>query len=214
MQHPMKRLKSKHAASPGRKLMVIKAALACFTERGYTDTTISDVCAKSGMSVGSLYHHFKSKEQLAAAVYLEGIRDYQQGYVEAMEKATQARTGVKAIIGFHLRWVEKNRDWARYLFQQRHAGFMGETVEDFNRLNAEFFKRVSAWFKVHIASGEMRRLPFDLYMGIMMGPCQEFSRLILNGSATTPIDKAFEVIGDAAWRALAGDKHTENTRQV
>ena len=30
-------------------------------------------------SIGSIYHHFRSKEQLAAALYVEGLRDYQEG---------------------------------------------------------------------------------------------------------------------------------------
>jgi AcrR family transcriptional regulator len=199
----MKKLKSKHSASPGRKLKVIHAALLCFSDKGYTDTSIGDVCARSGMSVGSLYHHFKSKEQLAAAVYIEGIRDYQRGYIEALESRTRAREGIIAIIRYHLHWVEKNPDWARYLFQMRHAGFMDDTEEEFKKLNADFFKNVSAWFRKHIETGAIRRLPPDLYPAIMMGPCQEYSRVYLSGQQVTPVEKAVDFIGDAVWRAMA-----------
>jgi AcrR family transcriptional regulator len=198
----MKKLKSRHSSTKGKKFTVIRAALACFTENGYTDTSISDVCGRSGMSVGSLYHHFKSKEQLAAAVYLEGIRDYQQGYIEALESGPRAQEGVIAIVRYHLKWVEGNPDWARFLFQKRHADFMGDTEDEFNRLNAEFFRQVSAWFRKHIESGAIRRLPPDLYLSIMMGPCQEYSRVFLSGQYATPVDKAVNTIGDAVWRAL------------
>ncbi len=199
----MKKLNSKHSASPGRKQKVIHAALQCFSEKGYTDTGIGDVCARSGMSVGSLYHHFKSKEQLAVAVYLEGIRDYQRGYIEALGSRKQARDGIIAIIRYHLHWVEKNPEWARYLFQMRHAGFMNDTEEEFKKLNADFFKNVSAWFRKHIESGSIRRLPPDLYPAIMMGPCQEYSRVYLSGQQVTPVDTAVKIIGDAVWRAIS-----------
>ncbi len=207
----MKKLKSKHSSSPGRKLKAVLAALECFSEKGFTDTGISDVCARSGMSVGSLYHHFRSKEQLAAAVYIEGIRDYQLGYVEALESEPRAREGIVAIIRYHLHWVEKNPDWARYLFQKRHAEFMGDTEEEFDRLNADFFKRVSAWFRKHIEEGSMRRLPPDLYPAIMMGPCQEYSRVYLSGHHATPINTAVDAIGDAVWRALAAPAEEKKT---
>ncbi len=199
----MKKLKSKHSASPGRKLKVIHGALACFSEKGFTETSIGDVCARSGMSVGSLYHHFKSKEQLAAAVYIEGIRDYQQGYIKALQSETGARNSVTAIIRYHLHWIDKNREWARYLFQMRHAEFMGDTEEEFAKLNEGFFKEVSSWFRKHIEAGSIRRLTPDLYPAIMMGPCQEYSRLFLSGQAVTPLEKAIELIADAVWRALA-----------
>lgn len=206
----MKKPKSTHASSPGRKLKVIQAALDCFTENGFTNTSIGDVCARSGMSVGSLYHHFKSKEQLAAAVYLEGIRDYQRGYTEALESQTRARDGIMAIISYHLRWVEKNPDWARFLFQQRHADFMGDTEEEFSRMNAGFFKAVSAWFRKHIESGDIRRFPPDLYPAIMMGPCQEYSRAFLSGQDVTPVEKAIEALGEAVWRAMAAPDDNKN----
>jgi AcrR family transcriptional regulator len=206
----MKKPKSTHSSSPGRKLKVIHAALDCFTDKGFTNTSISDVCTRSGMSVGSLYHHFKSKEQLAASVYLEGIRDYQRGYIEALESQTRAKDGIMAIIGYHLRWVEKNPDWARYLFQQRHAVFMGDTEEEFGRMNAVFFTAVSAWFRKHIESGAIRRFPPDLYPAIMMGPCQEYSRVYLTGENATPVEKAIEAIGAAVWRALAVSEEKTN----
>ncbi|OHD65850.1 MAG: TetR family transcriptional regulator [Spirochaetes bacterium RBG_13_51_14] len=198
----MKTLNATHAASKGRKLSVIQAALACFTEKGYSDTSINDVCRMSGASVGSIYHHFKSKEQLAAAVYLEGIRDYQQGFVQELEGHDRARDGVFAIVRFHLTWVERNPDWARFLFQKRYAEFMGDTEEEFSRLNAEFMARVSGWFRKHIGTGSIRRLPPDLYPAIMLGPCQEYSRIYLSGHHATPVKDAVKEIGDAVWLAL------------
>ncbi len=89
----MNKQKSIHASTHGRKSDIIRAALACFTEKGYTNTSIEDVCSQSGASVGSLYHHFSSKERLASAVYLEGIRDYQIGLAAELERHEQARTG-------------------------------------------------------------------------------------------------------------------------
>jgi AcrR family transcriptional regulator len=198
----MKKLNSKHSASRGRKHTVIQSALACFTEKGYTDTSIDDVCRRSGASVGSLYHHFKSKEQLAAAVYLEGIRDYQAGLTGELERHLQPREGVRAIVRYHLLWVEKNPDWARFLFQQRHAKFMGDTKEEFKRLNADFLLRISAWFKSQIEAGHIRRLPPELYTSILLGPCQEYSRLYLSGFPGARVNDAVKEIGDAAWRAL------------
>ncbi|HOD16047.1 MAG TPA: TetR/AcrR family transcriptional regulator [Spirochaetota bacterium] len=198
----MKKPNSIHASTHGRKSDIIRAALACFTEKGFTGTSIEDVCSQSGASVGSLYHHFTSKELLASAVYLEGIRDYQTGLVAELEKHAQARDGVRAVVRFHLEWIENNPDWSRYLFQQRHAMFMADSEGAFARMNAGFMARLSAWFRMRIEAGGIRRLPADLYPAVLLGPCQEYARLYLEGSYTTPVKKAAEVLADAAWAAL------------
>ncbi len=83
----MKTKNSKHTTTAARRTEIIRAALACFTELGFTPTGMVDIRRKSNASTGSIYHHFKSKEQLAAEVYLEGIRDYQEGFVTALGRA-------------------------------------------------------------------------------------------------------------------------------
>lgn len=44
---------------------MLDAALAVFRRKGYAATTVDDICAATGLSKGSFFHHFKSKEDLA-----------------------------------------------------------------------------------------------------------------------------------------------------
>jgi AcrR family transcriptional regulator len=43
---------------------IIRAAVAVFAEKGYHGATIADVVRRSGLSVGAIYTHFKSKDEL------------------------------------------------------------------------------------------------------------------------------------------------------
>src|SRR6516225_8046006 len=47
---------------------LIAVARRMFAERGYEDTSIEAVLQEAGVSRGSLYHHFASKEALFEAV--------------------------------------------------------------------------------------------------------------------------------------------------
>jgi TetR/AcrR family transcriptional repressor of nem operon len=49
------------------KTKFLDAALRVIRTRGYTATRIDDVCAAAGLTKGSFFHHFKSKEELAIA---------------------------------------------------------------------------------------------------------------------------------------------------
>ena len=49
------------------------AALSLFVERGFAATKLDDVAARAGVSKGTLYRYFDSKEALFKAVIREGI---------------------------------------------------------------------------------------------------------------------------------------------
>ena len=44
--------------SEERRGQIIEAALACFTRKGYANTTIDDIVAESGLSKGAIYWYF------------------------------------------------------------------------------------------------------------------------------------------------------------
>ncbi|WP_024335218.1 TetR/AcrR family transcriptional regulator [Desulfotignum balticum] len=98
--------------TPKRKLEIIQAALEIFNEKGFTNTTMQEVQSRSGTSYGSVNHHFKSKELLAAAVYMEGLKDYQEGMIATLEQDLGAREGMYRLVGYHLDWVASNLTWA------------------------------------------------------------------------------------------------------
>jgi TetR/AcrR family transcriptional regulator, transcriptional repressor for nem operon len=54
---------------------LLDASLHVIRAKGYEATTIDDICAAAGLSKGSFFHHFKSKEHLGLAVadyWIEG----------------------------------------------------------------------------------------------------------------------------------------------
>ncbi|WP_019961103.1 TetR/AcrR family transcriptional regulator [Woodsholea maritima] len=57
---------SKPARGTARDAL-LDAALAVFREKGYSATSVDDVCARAGVTKGAFFHHFKSKEELGQA---------------------------------------------------------------------------------------------------------------------------------------------------
>jgi len=199
----MKKIKSRHAASGKRTADIIQAALLCFTELGFNDTSMADICARANASTGSVYHHFKSKELLAAAVYLEGIETYQSGLLKILEKEKDLFKGISSVIEYHLKWVQKNPDWAQFLFQKRHSSFLVETEDKLLTLNKKFKQGISEWFKCHMTAGTIRPLAWDMVISLLLGPCQEYTKLYLSEKAVTEINKAVQELSRAAWRSLS-----------
>lgn len=55
---------------------LLQVAAEAFAQRGYAETTMSELIARSGLTKGAFYFHFSSKEQLALAVIDEKKRQW------------------------------------------------------------------------------------------------------------------------------------------
>src|ERR1700758_1298620 len=65
---PGERVNRNVARGEATRGQLIAVATHMFAERGYEDTSIEAVLREAGVSRGSLYHHFPSKEALFEAV--------------------------------------------------------------------------------------------------------------------------------------------------
>jgi AcrR family transcriptional regulator len=53
---------------------IIDAAAGVFARRGYGEATVQDIADEAEISMGALYHHFSSKEELFRAIVEDHIR--------------------------------------------------------------------------------------------------------------------------------------------
>jgi TetR/AcrR family transcriptional repressor of nem operon len=55
------------AGKPDARSKLLDAALVIIRTKGYSATTVDDLCAAAGVTKGAFFHHFKSKDELAVA---------------------------------------------------------------------------------------------------------------------------------------------------
>ncbi len=55
---------------------IVKAAYGCFMEKGYEQTSVRMILEKAGVTTGSFYHFFPSKEELFEAVVDMFLTEY------------------------------------------------------------------------------------------------------------------------------------------
>jgi len=80
-----------------RRAQIIQAALACFTRKGYNNTTMDDIVTESGLSKGTLYWYFKGKDDLFAAAIMSLLMDVGEEAVVALEQCTTASERLRAL---------------------------------------------------------------------------------------------------------------------
>ncbi len=75
------------ATKAARRTQIIEAAIACFLERGYTNTSMSDIIKASGLSSGSIYSHFSGKEDILTTAINERLDNVKELYETLPEGA-------------------------------------------------------------------------------------------------------------------------------
>jgi AcrR family transcriptional regulator len=76
-----------------RRTQILEAAMTCFAECGFHQTSMHDISAEAGISVGLIYRYFKNKEEVIAALAAEHKKDI----AELLERAGEAPTLLEAM---------------------------------------------------------------------------------------------------------------------
>jgi AcrR family transcriptional regulator len=191
-------------SAPDRKAAILAAAMAVFSEKGIEAATIDDIRQRSASSVGSIYHHFGTKENIAAALFAQTLDDYWAQLIACTERAANAERAIHALIETHIGWIVAKPELARFLFARRQA-VSAAHEQAIRQRTAAHFKQMFDLYKPWFQQGILRRLPFELYGPLLLGPAQELSRHWLSGRARLDPRIAVDELSRAAWLALATD---------
>lgn len=72
------------------KQLICMEAFKLFSEKGYKDVTMKDICDKTGLSRGGLYRHYQSTEQIFLEIIHNLMGNQQNEFTEKMQKGTSA----------------------------------------------------------------------------------------------------------------------------
>jgi AcrR family transcriptional regulator len=189
-------------ATRKRRRAILDAALTCFLQSGFEAATLENIRDASGASFGSIYHHFGSKQAIAAALYDEGLAELEGLLKEARETCDDVRTGIRAQIETYFRWLEANQKFALFLFRISTADQVGPAAKQIDSVSHRSQRDLAEWLRPFVERGEVVRLPDDLYDTVIYGPCSHFARHWLAGREKLELDQVARDLSEAIIRAL------------
>jgi AcrR family transcriptional regulator len=166
--------------------------------------TVQAVVARSGVSLGSLYHHFGSFDGLAAALYARCMAELLDDIVTALERTRTARAGVRAVVTAYLAFVVAQPDRARFIHASAYAGYLPANAETIAATKNPRMARMAAWLAPHVAAGSIVDLPDPLTEMLLIGPVAELSRRWLNDPGID-LATASRLLPDRTWAAVRAD---------
>ena len=88
-----------------RRADLIRASARLFRQHGFDGTTVRDIAAEAGMRSGSPFYHFKSKQEILAAVMEEGLTAGLAKTAPIIDSEVPPRDKFRALLRAHLETV-------------------------------------------------------------------------------------------------------------
>lgn len=100
------------------KESIFESAIKVFSSNGYTGATMDEVVARAGVAKGSLYYHFKSKEELFMFIIKEGINLINEEIEKAIKNISDPYEIIKVSAKVQLKYVYENKDLFKVIISQ------------------------------------------------------------------------------------------------
>lgn len=179
---------------------VLETALKRFTSEGYFNTSINDLVKASGVSIGSIYHHFDDKESIAKALY----DDLLERMTGALEQITAQGMGTAATARAITAWIfqltEDEPETVSFILYARHREFLPKEPPICSTRPFEIMRTIA---QQGMERSEVRPMEPLLAASILFGGALRLVQLRLDGVLTTPLPELLEDTHQACWRAIA-----------
>ncbi|OIK01244.1 TetR/AcrR family transcriptional regulator [Streptomyces monashensis] len=181
---------------------VLDAALRVYAQAGDQGLTVGAVTKASGVSLGSLYHHFGSVDGLLNALVMRWLERLLGELVKALEGTRTAHTGIRALVGAYFDFVQEQPDAARLLhsaYADRQGMADGQRLRDAQEAR---LSPLAQWAQRYVDAGEIAPLSGPLIESLVLGPVTAVARRWLSGVGDVDLDEAAVVLPDRIWRSV------------
>ncbi len=182
-----------------REEAILAAALKLFTERGYFNTSVSDIQNASNMSVGSLYNYFKNKESIAITLYSNIENCLYEALCEIVKQYDSSHDRCQATVKHLFETTERNSDVMQYLLYTKHREFM--PVEKSVFLSLPFLRMKEMVIRGQ-ERGEIRKIDPNVAMNAIFGSAIRMIFLRIDGVLENDLLVYFDDSWECSWRGV------------
>lgn len=221
----------RHRRGEETRERLLAAALDLYEREGADGFTMTAVTGTSGVSVGSLYHHFGSFDGLAAALYarcLSGLLDAVLAALDALPPGADAETegradaeaveakgrekaearvaaGIEAVVTGYLGFTREHRAAAHFVHASAYAAFLPAHAALVAKEKEPRLAGILGWLRPYAEAGLVVKLPDALTEMLVVGPVAETARRWLAGVPGIDLDEAGRLLPERIWRSLRAD---------
>jgi AcrR family transcriptional regulator len=142
-----------------RKEVIFEAAVRCFNENGYYETSMDMIADEAGMTKRGLYYHFKSKDQLFIELFHYMNRKYYERIPEFSSQKQLPEDRLRLYVEIAGAVLRENTDFLKFSQEFMTIGVrkpeIRSVMSDYYR---EQVQRVKSIIEEGIKAGQFRKV--------------------------------------------------------
>jgi AcrR family transcriptional regulator len=150
-----------------KRKAILDAALALFTKRGFHGTPTSLIAQEAGVATGTLFHYFKTKEELIESLYLDIKKDAGAVLRDASESESGQRANrekLEDVCMAFATWGLENPQKIHFMQQFCYSPFISKEAQEEGVSNFLFLiDRIALGIK----EGTIRDRPPELILSLV-----------------------------------------------
>lgn len=196
---------SKRQTTNDSRDKVLQTALRLFMEKGYFATSMRDITRESGVSTGSVYHYFKDKEGVAAALYQSMIDRMQTALHEIIRKHESVHDRCRATISLLFEITEQEPQTMSFMLYTKHREFLRQERPV---CSSEPFEIMRSMVSDGMKNGEIAQRDLLVASTCLFGGPLRMITSRLDGIVEKPLNTYLDEIWHCSWRAVSNDGTT------
>lgn len=129
------------------KEKVLKAALKLFITKGFDGTSTAKIVKEAGVSNGTLFHYFKTKEDLISKLYVTLKDDYKNYLLAHMGQCQTSKSKIKQLWYSCVQWYMENKDGVFFFTMFLNSPYIDnlskeEVSKNFNFIYELFYEAI------------------------------------------------------------------------
>lgn len=163
------------------KNAIFKSALSVFSKNGYDGATMDEIATSAKVAKGTLYYHFKSKEEIFKYVISEGMNIIKEEMENEADKQNNPASKLKAICRVQIGMIYRNREFIKVLMsqlwgQESRQLELRNVIGEYIEIIEKYLK--DAMEKGYIKKGETKFMSYTFFGLLCSGAVYD---LIYNG---------------------------------
>lgn len=134
---------------------ILTAAAELFRARGYRATTLADLATSLGMSKATVYGHFRSKDDLLAAIFDRTMTLVEEGLAAIRAGGGSPADQLREVIRYHVRTVVAERAFLTVFFSEE-ANLPARLQKHIVRRKARYDRAIEAIVRRGLRAGAIR----------------------------------------------------------
>ena len=139
-----------------KKTLICRTALKIFAKNGFEKTSVDEIALKAKIAKGTIYYHFKSKDDIFLSLIDTGISDFVENINKELLDIKKPKEKLEKLIATQLNFFEKYRDFCEVLLAEF---WRMETIwkKDINKIQEQYISVIREIVIEGQESGDFRK---------------------------------------------------------